>query len=307
MKKIFVVLFFLFSFSLFANEVMDYINQSEKLYNQGNTKTALEKINSALKIAPENLQAITDRSVFYIDLGNYDLAFDDAQKALSIDENDLKAHYCRGVAYYYLKNFDKALEDFNFYLKQFPEHPTILNFRGLTYMELSDYKKAEQDFSLAIAFGMLVGNFRLDIFCNNHARAFIALEDFESAVKELDKAIIANPFNAEYYTNRSFCYNKLGKYTEAINDAEKSITYAPNSEEAYINYGQIFMSAEKYEKAIEKFSSAIKINPKNDASFYYISVCYNNLGNKFESKKYIDKAILLAPNKNEYLTYKSGL
>ncbi|KAI9141120.1 Stub1 protein [Paraphysoderma sedebokerense] len=55
----------------------------------------------------------------------------------------------------------------------------------------------------------------------NRGNNFFSDQDYESAIGEYTKAIIKNPNNSVYFTNRAVCYRKLEKWEEVVNDARK--------------------------------------------------------------------------------------
>ncbi|MDP6632400.1 MAG: tetratricopeptide repeat protein [Dehalococcoidales bacterium] len=51
-----------------------------------------------------------------------------------------------------------------------------------------------------------------ELFAKN-AEAYYHLENYDSAIKEMDKAISLEPRNSEYYFNRALAYNdSIGDY-----------------------------------------------------------------------------------------------
>ncbi|KAF9328543.1 Stress-induced-phosphoprotein 1 [Podila minutissima] len=66
------------------------------------------------------------------------------------------------------------------------------------------------------------------------------------------------------YSNRSFCYLKLGKYAQALEDAKLSKRLNPDYLKAYIRLGKAYVSLEKYDKAIKNFDKALSLDMNND-------------------------------------------
>ncbi|KAF9098099.1 Stress-induced-phosphoprotein 1, partial [Mortierella sp. AM989] len=66
------------------------------------------------------------------------------------------------------------------------------------------------------------------------------------------------------YSNRSFCYIKLGKYTLALEDAKLSKRLNPDYLKAYIRLGKAYESLGKYDKAIKNFDKALSLDINND-------------------------------------------
>lgn len=71
----------------------------------------------------------------------------------------------------------------------------------------------------------------------NRGNNFFSDQDYESAIGEYTKAIIKNPNNSVYFTNRAVCYRKLEKWEEVVNDARKAIEIDELSVKGYYFYG----------------------------------------------------------------------
>ncbi|KAG0227924.1 STIP1 y and U box-containing protein 1 [Actinomortierella wolfii] len=54
-------------------------------------------------------------------------------------------------------------------------------------------------------------------------------KEYEEAITEYTRAIVKDPKQAVYYTNRANCYLKLEKYQHVINDCERAIELDPKS------------------------------------------------------------------------------
>ncbi|KAG0269717.1 STIP1 y and U box-containing protein 1 [Actinomortierella ambigua] len=54
-------------------------------------------------------------------------------------------------------------------------------------------------------------------------------KEYEEAITEYSRAIVKDPRQAVYYTNRANCYLKLDKYQNVINDCERAIEFEPKS------------------------------------------------------------------------------
>ncbi|XP_018320706.1 tetratricopeptide repeat protein 25, partial [Agrilus planipennis] len=89
---------------------------------RGDLEKALDCINKALELNPEEKSALVARSKCYILLGQPDKALQDAEKALEIDKKYVKALYQKAEALYYLGHFEHSLMYYHRGLKIRPEH-----------------------------------------------------------------------------------------------------------------------------------------------------------------------------------------
>ena len=82
--------------------------------------------------------------------------------------------------------------------------------------------------------------------------------DYETAVRDISKAIELNPNLAEAYNNRGLAYNNLGKYNEAIIDLDKAIELNPKLTAAYDNRGIAYNRLNDKESIIDNIIGFFK-------------------------------------------------
>ena len=114
------------------------------------------------------------------------------------------------------------------------------------------------------------------------AYAYFQVEDYPSALKDLDKCIQFNPQDSNYYDLRGACYFNLGDFNHAIEDYTKGIQFTTNKElKSFLHVkmgGAHFELYKKYryppiedsksadserELIIKEYEKAIEADPKN--------------------------------------------
>ncbi len=100
---------------------------------------------------------------------------------------------------------------------------------------------------------------------NNKGNESFRENKLQDALKFYSDAILTNPSNAKYYSNRAACYNKMGRFENAIDDCEKAIEIDPNFIKAYVRKGNILLSNQQYKDARETFLEGLKVkSDEND-------------------------------------------
>ena len=92
------------------------------------------------------------------------------------------------------------------------------------------------------------------------------LKDFEGAILDYTSAITINPEYTDAYKTRAYIYGKLEKYNSAIKDLDKAINIKPNS--SLLNLRGFYRTKiNDFKRALIDHSKAIEIDPYNSYSF----------------------------------------
>jgi tetratricopeptide (TPR) repeat protein len=121
--------------------------------------------------------------------------------------------------------------------------------------------------------------------------------DFKKAIKDYDKAIVAEPGNYKIYYNRGMCKMDLKLFDDAIIDFTKSISITPSSG-AYNNRAACKFLLQDYEGTIEDSGIAITFDPNNAEAYNNIGISLIRMGNKDEGCKYLNTAYSLGDKKS---------
>mmetsp|Transcript_95093 Transcript_95093/g.132151 ORF Transcript_95093/g.132151 Transcript_95093/m.132151 type:complete len:337 (+) Transcript_95093:57-1067(+) len=199
-----------------------------------------------------------------------------------------------GTAAYKSKQFDEALSK---YTEAAELDPTDMVFHmnmGAVYYEMKDYKKSIEACTKATEVAMdNRADFKLLAKAYGRiGKAYVAKEDYESAIKFYDKAL-TNHRVKDYLSPKQMAQKKLA-------EIEKKKYINPElAAEAKAKGNEFFKNAQ-YPDAIAQYSEAIKRNP-DDAAFasrIYSnrSACYTKLFELPHALKDADECIKLDPD-----------
>ncbi len=127
---------------------------------------------------------------------------------------------------------------------------------------------------------------------------------YKEALKDYDTAIRIDPGNAEAFGNRAVVNHKLGKIEEAIADYNQAIALKPAFATMYNNRANIKYKLEKYEEAIADYSEAIKLKPDYPMAYYYRGRSLAQEGKQKQALKDFDRAIKLQPDNGKAYYYR---
>lgn len=117
-----------------------------------------------------------------------------------------------------------------------------------------------------------------------HAQEWESKSKFEEAILDYDKAILVEPYDADYYGSRAFAQSWINKDAEAIRDYGKAIELDPNNYKNYNSRGFVYCIAKEYANAIRDYNKAIELKSDESDNF-------RGRGYVFKTMKEYGKAI----------------
>jgi tetratricopeptide (TPR) repeat protein len=105
-------------------------------------KKAIEYLNNAIKLQPDDADAYITRGLNYEALGQRQRAIEDYSKAIHLKRDCAYAYIFRGSAYHNLAQYQLAIEDFNKVIRMKPDDADAYNKLGRAYDKLKRYDDA---------------------------------------------------------------------------------------------------------------------------------------------------------------------
>ncbi len=259
---------------------------------------AIQYFNQAIKAKPFLAEPYFYRSVAKISLEDYRGAELDAGMAIERNPFIVDAYQVRGVSRQNLGNYQGAIEDYDAGLQLMPEDKNLLINRAVCESALKNYDEAQKSFDRLLQLDRrndraYIGLAQMNLARQDTAAALdnlnhgIALSkknasayvmraeiatrtnhDFESALADMDSAILLEPRYAGYFINRAYMKYNLDDYFGAMADYDYAISLDPSSQEAHFNRGLLRAEVGDNNKAIADFSFVLKSNPSNFMALY---------------------------------------
>jgi tetratricopeptide (TPR) repeat protein len=95
-----------------------WIKMGSDLFSDGLYKHAIEALNNAIEIDPQDASAYLLRGTAYYKLRQFNPTINDFNKAIELNPQDAAGYYCRGLAYDGLGNENQAIKDMKQAAKQ---------------------------------------------------------------------------------------------------------------------------------------------------------------------------------------------
>ncbi len=133
------------------NDYYDAYIQLGLMYGAKHDSMAVSFYDNALRIIPNSVEGIYNKSVFLQDHGYFEEALGGYQKILEIDSNYFQAYFNIGfVLLVFKKNYRLSINNFTKAINAYPDYFEAFCNRGIAYEQLKDFKNAEADFRKAL-------------------------------------------------------------------------------------------------------------------------------------------------------------
>ncbi len=140
---IFLVLTFLFSCSGKTDTAADLISKADALINEkgiNEPQRALEYLNKAIELQPDNASAYGIKGYIYFSLEKYQQAIDNFSKAIQLNPTSAEYFNSRGTVYSKMSQYEKAIDDFNQAILFDSNDATFYNNRAGVHLRHGDKK-----------------------------------------------------------------------------------------------------------------------------------------------------------------------
>lgn len=133
----------------------------------------------------------------------------------------------------------------------------------------------------------------IDAYNSRHqANAQLALTQLQEVEKKATK-------NAAFYAERAAVYVALDQYDAAMKDCNLAIQLDPKLSDAYDRRAYCYTVANQLDKAIADYTTAIKLNPKSPMPYHNRALAYRKLGKFEEAKSDLKRYMALIPAREE--------
>ncbi len=228
--------------------------------NRRNFHKAIKWFDKSIEMNPYLAMSYNSRGASKQGLGKMTDAILDYNKTIELDSTFALAYNNRGAARYYNQNVAEPSK--------------------------ADILLAIEDFRLALKFdpSMVLPE-------RNIGFAFSLIEEYDSAMIHIERAIRLNNNDAFCYLNRARIKYAYADYQGAVDDFMKALQRDPFNPDAYIEMGNAKSKLGYYENAIDDQIEAIKLNRRfANVAYYNIACSYSLMGDKDLMYKYLNKA-----------------
>ncbi|XP_039969900.1 E3 ubiquitin-protein ligase CHIP isoform X1 [Bactrocera neohumeralis] len=106
-----------------------------------------------------------------------------------------------------------------------------------------------------------------DVQLKEQGNQLFVVRKYDDAVSCYTKAIMKNPNNATYFTNRALCYLKLKRWELSCHDCRRALDLDSNFLKAHFFLGQCLIEMELYDEAIKHLQRAFDLSKEQKQNF----------------------------------------
>jgi len=297
-------------------EAPEIFNMKGIIYmNLDDPKTAEKMYSKAINMAKKKGNVphffYSNRAFAMLRLGRQKDALNDVEKAISISPNEVKLYDLLSNIYVSMNMFKEALNILDKASAIFPGHPMIIKKKkevvDLSKIVIDPYKslidaasKYMKDKEPRIALDILdrTKNYKqTDEVYGMMARCYWEIEDYEKGYKVIDNAIKLcddKKKKAEYLWVKAKFSNALNKKKEAIKLCRQALKL-DDKPQYYYDLSFYLMIERKNNDALKQINKAIKVQPYNPHNYIRKGDILSHLHKMDKAIEMYDKAIELDP------------
>jgi tetratricopeptide (TPR) repeat protein len=262
-----------------ATRFYELFDHSVELAGKGQNAKALEELQKALELNPQDARIYNLMGVVLAASGKPAEALVQYQKALSIDPEYGEPESNLGILLMHEGKQEEALPHFE---KALQANPQEMKYHSNLAVALANLGRTEE----AILHCQFVLSFNPeDMEANTNMGIALAKSgQAGKAILYFEKALTVNPKSAEIHTNLGFALMEVGRGKEAIGHFEIAEEVNPESILLQQALGRLLGESGRFEQAISHLEKAVQLMPQS-AELHY------NLGKLLAMKKEFDQAI----------------
>lgn len=226
-------------------------------YKKKNFEEALKHYNTAVELDSTEIVYLLNIAAVYFEQKEYEKCISQCENAIEVGRENradfkliAKALARIGHAYKKMENWKQAKI---YYEKSMSEHRTP-EIKTL----LSDIDKIIREQERKAYIDPVKAEEEKELGNQKYKSG-----DYPGAIKHYSEAILRNPDEPKYYSNRAACYTKLTAFDLGLKDCEKIVELDPKFIKGWIRKGKILQAMQQQGKALTAYQKAVELDPQN--------------------------------------------
>lgn len=224
-----------------------------------------------------------------------DLALDDVQKAIKLAPDNAYFYIAQGQIYDEQKNYKESLAAFQKALSIEDKTPDVHFYIAKSYNALGDYSNQEASARKALAKGTTQAAWSWFYIADSLQKR----KKQDEAVEAYERVLTADKTFYSVYLTLSDIYRNQGKYDKSINLVKAGILQFPNDSDLYTSLSWYYSLNDKTAYAIEAAKKAIELSPNEYMAYTNLCRAYNESAQYSAAIRTCNKALELQPGDGE--------
>lgn len=238
-------------------QALEQKNLGNVAYKKKNFEEALEHYNKAVELDSTEITYYLNIAAVYFEQKEYDKCIAQCEKAIDIGRENRADFKLIAKAFTRIGHSHKKMDNLKqakiYYEKSMSEHRTP-EIKTL----LSDIEKKIKEEERKAYVDPVKAEEEKELGNEKFKEG-----DYAAAVKHYTEAILRNPDDPKYYSNRAACYTKLAAFDLGLKDCEKCVEIDPKFIKGWIRKGKILQGMQQQGKAITAYQKALDLDPSN--------------------------------------------
>ncbi len=300
-------------------------------YELGDQGKALEFYDKAISASPSMIEPYLAKATVLLEFNRIDELKDISEKIGVLGKETYAYNLVRAIILHQEGNFNNAEVFYkNAIERNVKGDERVYHYYGTLLYDQHKYSEASRN--LERAYNVSPGNYRYlqayiealekegrwkDVislledgdFRERHmfrsyvslSNAFLALKEYDEALKYIDRAIELNSGNSFLHYKKSKVLYSMAKYTEAESEISRAVSLEMRNFDNHMMYARILIKRNDFKGAIEKINAAEKIDPKNQTLMLLKGIVYKNLDDYRSALQYFRRVTSPELRKEAYL------
>ncbi len=270
-------------------EALQHIMDGQLYLDQGDFAMSIVELQEAQILEPNVIAIYISLAESYWHLNKTDRALEYLESASEIDPNNNDLLEFKAEIYFRMRDFKQAQTQ---YQKLRELNPAVADYSlalGDIARIMNNFTKALQYYEEAYAIGE--DKIALELAADLSHR----IRKYENAESYYDRLIELDTLNVDYLSALSDIKLQLGKADEAIGLVRKVIQIEGPSIERQIQLGVLYGELGKNAEAIKSFEGLLDSDSTRATALHFLSTIYRENKEYGEAQKYADDLITLQP------------
>ncbi|MEM9412457.1 MAG: tetratricopeptide repeat protein [Planctomycetota bacterium] len=233
---------------------------SEALYIRArlaeDEKTRIADLSQAVKIDPNNFDALMERAVYFLGKDKNEDALADFKKMLEIEKENIDRYIFVSQALRQKRMFKESASILDLAIEVEDENDELYVLRGQAHLAAENDEDALNDLNQALE----INRQNIDAL-NLRSRVYLVKEDYEKALKDANELIQQQPESTAGLELRSLIYRSQNNLAKAIEDVEKLQEKQPNDLDLMFDLAILYNADNRPSKALPIYDEILSNLP----------------------------------------------